>query len=211
VRCRPGLPLRESRPGLPIREKPTVVIFAPSLWIHPEQDPLLGYRVSLHLDDLEVTDARSAAPAEALSLLPDSVPSPSPPGVPAADLRGAALSAPAPCAELSGLAAPESGRDPDTLPGLRGAGPSAGRSGAHLASPGGQLPARRAPGDARRDIGAKPGTTRGYVPLNGVARGARRDRGESGSRLAELGAHNRPPPRDAIGPQAPMAPGVRGT
>jgi len=103
----------------------------------------------------EVTDApHSTSPP--VSLLPDPLSSWSPRRAAAVDLRGARVSAAAPCSELPAVAAAEPDRDPHPLPGLRAPGPGAGRAAADLAAPSGELPARRAPRDARRDIGAKP-------------------------------------------------------
>jgi len=70
------------------------------------------------------------------------------------DLRGARLSAAAPCRELPGLAAPEPIGDPVPLPGLRPAGPGGG-AGADCRPRAADL-GLAPPRVARRDYGARP-------------------------------------------------------
>ena len=74
---------------------------------------------------------------------------------------------------------------------------------ADLAAPGGQLPARRAPRDARRDHGRKANPDTELGPRKMVAALRETRSGHLGPVVARSYVpHNRAAPRDAIGPQA---------
>jgi hypothetical protein len=94
VRSRPILPLGEDLIRFFFQREASLNTLHPPAEIDREWGLLLAYRVSLHL---EVTDAPSLAPAEALSILPNPVPSPLQTGSPAVDLRAADLPTAPPC------------------------------------------------------------------------------------------------------------------
>jgi len=102
-----------SHPVGPHLERPAQVRFPLPLCIHSEREPGASGTVSPSI--WEVIDAPSFV-APAVPVLPDLLPSASPAGAAAVDLRGARLSAAAPCREPSAMAAPEPGGDPDALP-----------------------------------------------------------------------------------------------
>ncbi len=132
------------------------------------RNTVAGYHRWARQHGLLTSELPHAASAEALSPLPDPVPSPPSAGPPPGDLQGASLSAAPACRELPRVAAEPRG-EADAFPGLHPAGPGGGAGADCGPSP---FPGARPthlglspPRVARRDNSRKSCATRGSVPI----------------------------------------------